>query len=252
MILCCQTICSSLHAQGLLVSACSYTLERARLREKRDLPGAVRACGQNLLHLLITCEHHLSSDKPADYFAQKSALAQGDLGGVARSRTVQRGRQPLGGRLTSFVTGRARQATLVRPEFVEPGHTRQRFWQGQRGLHLRCVVEPNKRRGKLVDERIVGVARIQHDCKHRLLVTLSINVHKMKLSAGAIVVDRVISWGVDMPAGQVNSLVIVGQRGEISIDSLSVLYRESRTITPVPEVSDRLVGIIESGNVVLR
>lgn len=104
----------------------------------------------------------------------------------------------------------------------------------------------------MVDERIVGVAWVQHDCKYRLLVTFSINVYKMKLSAGAIVVDRVVSWGVDMPAGQVNSLVIVGQRGEVSIDPLGVLYRESRTIAPVPEVSDRLVGIIESGNMVLR
>lgn len=158
----------------------------------------------------------------------------------------------MGGLLTSFVTGRTRQATLIRPEFVEPRDTRQRLWQGQRGLHLRCIVEPNERRGKLVDERIVGVAWVQHDCKYRLLVTLGVNVHKMKLSAGAVIVDRVVSWGVDMPAGQVNSLVIVGQRGEVSVDSLSVLYRESRTIAPVPEVSHRLVGIVESGNVVLR
>lgn len=104
----------------------------------------------------------------------------------------------------------------------------------------------------MVDERIVGVAWVQHDCKYRLLVTLGINVYKMKLSAGAVIVDRVVSWGVDMPAGQVNSLVIVGQRGEVSIDPLGVLYRESWAVTPVPEVSHRLVGIIESGNVVLR
>lgn len=147
---------------------------------------------------------------------------------------------------------RARQATLIRPELVEPRHTRQRLWQGQRGLHLRCVVKPNKRRGKLVDERIVGVAWVQHNCKYRLLMTLGVNVHKMKLSAGAIVVDRVVSWGVDMPAGKVDGLVIVGQRGEVSVDSLGVLYRESWAVTPVPEVSDRLVRIVESGNVVLR
>lgn len=150
------------------------------------------------------------------------------------------------------MTGRARQAALIRPEFVEPRHTRQRLWQGQRGLHLRCVVEPNQRRGKLVDERIVGVAWVQHDCKYRLLVTLGVNVYKMKLSVGAIVVDRVVSRGVNMPADKVDSLVIVGQRGEVSVDSLGVLYRESWAVTPVQEISHRLVGIVESRNVVLR
>lgn len=83
-------------------------------------------------------------------------------------------------------------------------------------------------------------------------MTFSVNVHEMKLSAGAIVVYRMVSWGVDVPASKVDGLVVVGQRGVVGIDSLGVLHRKSRAVSPVPEVSHRLVGIIESGDVVQR
>lgn len=83
-------------------------------------------------------------------------------------------------------------------------------------------------------------------------MTFSVNVHEVKLGAGAIVVYRMVSRGVDVPANEVDSLIVIGQRGVVSIDSLGVLHRKSRAISPVPEVSDRLVGIIESGDVVQR
>lgn len=83
-------------------------------------------------------------------------------------------------------------------------------------------------------------------------MTFSINVHEVKLGAGAIVVDRMVSWGVDVPANEVDSLIVVAQGRVVSVDPLGVLNRKSRAISPVPKVPDRLVGIIESGDVVQR
>ena len=83
-------------------------------------------------------------------------------------------------------------------------------------------------------------------------MTLGVNVHEMQLSTRAIIVDRVVSRGVDVPAGQVDRFVVVGYRRVLSIYSLVVLHRESWTVSPIREVAHRLVGIVESGDVVLR
>lgn len=157
-----------------------------------------------------------------------------------------------GGLLTPFVAGRACQAALVGPELVEPRHTRQGFRQRQRDLGGLRVVEPDEGRGELLYESIVGVAWIQHDGQHRLLVALGIDVHEMQLSAGAVVVNGVVSWGVDVPAGQVDGLVVVSQGRVVSVHPLGVLYGKCRTVPPVPEISHRLVGIVEGRDVVQR
>lgn len=158
----------------------------------------------------------------------------------------------MGELLTSFMAGRARQATLVRPELIEPRHTVQRLWQGQRDVHLGSVVEPDEGRGELGHESVIGVTRIQHDSKYGLLVALGVNVHEMKLSAGAVVVDRVVRRGVDVPAGQIHGLVVVRHRREVGVGPFGVLNRERRAVSPVPEASRRLVGIVEGGDVVER
>lgn len=83
-------------------------------------------------------------------------------------------------------------------------------------------------------------------------MTLSVDVHEMQLGSGAVIVHRMVCWGVNVPAGQVDRLVIVGQRGVVSIDALGVLHGKSRTVSPIPEASHRLVGIVESGDVIQR
>lgn len=83
-------------------------------------------------------------------------------------------------------------------------------------------------------------------------MTLSVNMDEMQLSSCAVVVHRMVSRGVDVPAGQVNRLVIVGKRGVVGIDALGVLHGKSWAVSPIPEASHRLVGIIESRNVIQR
>lgn len=83
-------------------------------------------------------------------------------------------------------------------------------------------------------------------------MALSIDVHKMQLSAGAVVINGVVSWGVDVPAGQVDGLVVVGQGRVVGVHPLSVLHGKRRTVSPVPEVPHRLVGIVEGRDVVQR
>lgn len=83
-------------------------------------------------------------------------------------------------------------------------------------------------------------------------MTLSVNVHEMQLSSGAVIVHRMVSRSVNVPAGQVNRLVVVCQRGVVSIDALGVLHGKSRTVSPIPEISHRLVGIVESRDMVQR
>lgn len=157
-----------------------------------------------------------------------------------------------GARLTPFVARRARQAALVRPELVEPRDACQSLWQRQSHVHLLGVVEPNQRRRELVHESIVGVPWIKHDGKYGLLVALGVDVHEMQLSTGAVIVYRVVSRGVDMPAGEVHGLVVVGHGWVLSVDALGVLQSESRAVTPVPEFPRGLVGIVKGRDVVQR
>lgn len=83
-------------------------------------------------------------------------------------------------------------------------------------------------------------------------MALGVNVHEMQLSSGAVIVYRMVGRGVNVPAGQVNRLVVVGQRGVVSVDALGVLHGKGRAVSPIPEVSHCLVGIVESRDVILR
>lgn len=66
----------------------------------------------------------------------------------------------------------------------------------------------------------------------------------MKLGSGAVALDCVVGGGVDVPAFEVNSLVVEAERGVLSPDLIVVLDSECRPVAPIEEVAGDLVGII--------
>lgn len=66
----------------------------------------------------------------------------------------------------------------------------------------------------------------------------------MKLGSGAVALDGVVGGGVDVPAFEVNSLVVETERGVLSPDLVVVLDGECRSVAPIEEVARDLVWII--------
>lgn len=83
-------------------------------------------------------------------------------------------------------------------------------------------------------------------------MALGVDVHEMQLSTGAVIVYRVVGRGVDVPAGKVHGLVVVGHGRILSVNSLRVLQSKSRTVAPIPKFPRCLVGIVEGRDVVQR
>lgn len=151
-------------------------------------------------------------------------------------------------------TRRTRQAALVRPELPEAQHALHQLVQAQRPLDLRLgVVEADHGGWHLRDKGVLYVARLHANSKHGLLVTGGVDVHEVQLGARAVVVDGVVGGRMDVPPGEVDGLVVVGQRRVGGVHALfSLDDGEGGPVGPVVEVAQGLVGVVEGGDVVQR
>jgi hypothetical protein len=96
----------------------------------------------------------------------------------------------------------------------------------------------------LTKKAVCLVTRVETNSKNSTLFALRIDVDEMKLGSGAVSLDGVVGRGVDVPAFEVNSLVVEAERGVLSPDLIFVLDGECRSVAPVEEVAGDLVGIV--------
>lgn len=139
----------------------------------------VGARAQDSLHLLDTCKHDLPSNEPPN----------------------------------TFVAGWASQTALVCPELVEILDA----LHGECEVHLKRLlnlhlIETDHGR-ELIEEGAVEVTGVQAEGQNGALVTLGIDVDEMHLSLAAIASDRVIGRSVDVPALQIERLVVICEAG---------------------------------------
>lgn len=203
--------------------SCPYNTTRLELLVDAMLPDLLlSSCRigtrrQDSLHLLDACEHDLPSNEPPN---------------------------TLGARW-------AGQAALVRPELVEVLDA----LHGECEIHLESlfslqVIETNHGR-KLLEEGAVEVTRIQTEGENSAFMALAIYMDEVHFGLAAIAVDRVVGRGVDVPAFQIECLVVVRKawmRCPIAVMS----KRECRAIAPVEEVTRSFARVVEGWYVVER
>lgn len=179
-------------------------------------PRAVRACAQDVSHLLNTGKQHLTCHKPPDAFAARGA----------------------------------RQATLVRPELVEFQDAVKRQLDVDLDLLLGPrLVEPNHRR-QLIEKCVVRVAWVKTDGHHGLLMTFLVNMNEMELRLGPIAVHRVIGWRVNVPALQVHRRIVEASRRVLCPDAVWVGNGKCWSKVPVVKVALCLLRVVKRDNVV--
>jgi hypothetical protein len=134
---------------------------------------------QDSLHLSYAREHDLPSNKPPD----------------------------------TFVAGWASQTALVCPKFVEVLNA----LHGECEVHLKRFLDLHLVKAdhgrKLIEEGAVEITRVQTEGEDRTLMTLSIDVYEVHLSLAAIASNRVIGRGVNVPALQIQCLIVVREAG---------------------------------------
>lgn len=178
-------------------------------------PCRVGACTQDILHLLDTSEQNLPSNEPSD----------------------------------ALMARRAGQATLVSPELVEVLH--RLHSEGEvhldRFLDLH-LIKPNHRR-ELLEKGAVEVTRVKTEGENRALMAFSIDVDKVHLGLATIASNRVISWGMDVPAFKIECCIVVSETG-VRCPVSVVGECESGTIAPVEKVAGYRASIVEGWDVI--
>jgi hypothetical protein len=106
-----------------------------------------------------------------------------------------------------------------------------------------CFVEANHL-GELAKKAIRFVTWVKADSKDSALFALRVDVDEVKLGSGAVALDCVVGGGVDVPAFEVNSLVVEAERGVLRPDLIFVLDGECRAVAPVEEVAGDFIGVI--------
>jgi len=144
----------------------------------------------------------------------------------------------------ALMTRRASQTTLVGPELIKVQHTRQRKIKIHLSLLLvlDCSLIEANHRGQLAEESGIAVTRVETEGKNSLLVAVGISVNKVHLRFAAVTTNRVISGCVNVPADQIDGLVVVGERrvgGQIVATQC-----ECGPVTPVSPGSGRVAGVV--------
>lgn len=179
----------------------------------------IRAGTENGLHLLDTSEQNLACDEPTN---------------------------ALGAR-------RAGERALVCPELAERLDSVERRGEVNADVFDNIHLVEADHRGKLREEFVVSVARVETDGQNGNFVSLSIDVDEMKFGLAAVAADRMIGRGVNMPALEVGGHVVVGETG-VGRPVAVVFNVESRSISPVQKFTSNaaVVAVAEGGYVVER
>ena len=185
-------------------------------------PRRVGASTKNSPHLVDTSEENLSGDEPADTLSAR----------------------------------RAGQATLVGPELVEVENAlKQRSKVHSTWLlntHF-CVADHGR---QLLEEGRVVVTGIETNGHDGLFVASGVDVDEMELGFAAITTNGMISWGVNVPALEVDGLVVVGEAWVRCPINLSLYYgllvsdSECGSVAPVVEVTGDAAVVLELGYMV--
>lgn len=87
-------------------------------------------------------------------------------------------------------------------------------------------------------------------------MAFSVDMDEMEFGFAAVATDGMVGWGVDVPALEVNGLVVVGEAwvgGPVNVFLRCILIvcnGESRTVAPVVEVTGDATVVLESRHVV--
>lgn len=151
----------------------------------------------------------------------------------------------------------AGQTTLVSPEVAELVDLIERLVDVHRsvGQSNISLVEVDKS-GELVEEGAVRVTRVDTDGEHGTLFALGGVVDEMEFGFGSIALHGVIGRCVDVPAGEVDGLVLVvlveSHGGKSGVDALLVVQSVGWTVSPVVQVSSDFIGVVEHHLMVAR
>ena len=185
-------------------------------------PRRVSAGTKNSPHLINTSEDDLPGNKPAN---------------TLRAR-------------------RAGQATLVRPELVEVKNALEQRCEVHGGRLLSTHLCVTDHRRQLIEESGVVVTRVETNGQDGGFVAGGVDVDKMELGFATVTTYRVIGWGVNVPALEVDGLVVVGEvwvGRPVNVFLCCVLIMcngEGGTVTPVVEVTRDAAVVLESRHVV--
>lgn len=139
---------------------------------------------------------------------------------------------------------RTRQASLISPKLIKVINTLQKQPMIESSLFADVRFVEANHLWELTKKAVRLVTRVKTNGKHSALFALRIDVDEMKLGSGAVALDGVVGRGVDVPAFEVNSLVVEAERGVLSPDLIFVLDGECGSVAPVEEVAGDLVGIV--------